>query len=96
MNKEQEIKLNKAIDKLIGYKVGDKVIITSKWTGRSVRRITNSEFSFDAEIVDNFNKEGVITAIEKDTIPLACCVKVEGGYGGYFYTPDNFRKLGEE
>jgi len=99
MNKEQEIKLHKAIEKLIGYNIGDKVIITNTFTGRTVfttKEDDGKEFSFDLEIVENLNKEGVITEIHTDTTPKAYCIRVKDGFGGYFYIPDNFRLLGRD
>jgi hypothetical protein len=97
MNKEREEKLHKAIDKLVGYHVGDRVLITSAFTGRTVfttKTNDGAEFSFDMNIVGNLNKEGTINAIQADTTPLAYHIMVEKGHSGYFYTPDNFRLLG--
>ena len=91
MNKEQEIKLEKAIAKMIGYKVGDKVIITSTFTGRTVFKDgVGGEYSWDVECVGNLNKIGVIETISENAIPTAYRLRVDEGYS-YTYIPNNFR-----
>ena len=92
MNKEQEEKLNKAIDKLIGYHVGDKVIITNAFTGRTMFSDGRGEYSFDVESNENVGKIGEIEEIQENTIPKAYRLKVKDGYG-YTYISDNFRLL---